>query len=346
MIRKRILSLLCAVLTLAGMLAIAWVADRVLIVKRTDGIVDMQDFYAQKENTVDVLLLGSSHAGMNLDASVFWTEQGQSAFALWGSVQPFWNTYHYLLEALKTQRPRVVLLDVYAAGFDFEYSDPARQVTNVCGMRPSRNKWEAIQVSAPRERWINLALGLPVYHNRYAEITADDFQHFPWTPGLINDKGTYYRYGFGAFPLTDISWVQDSVPMLEKEEIYLRKIIETCRDEQLPLVLILTPTVGPEYLQLIMNTVSGVAAEYDLPFYNFNQTWMEVGINEDDFWLDGHLNTLGARKISSFLAQMLKDRYALPDHRGDPDYASWDVHAETVRAEYEKLVAEEEAGPE
>ena len=41
-----------------------------------------------------------------------------------------WNTYHFLIEAFKTQQPKVVMLDVYGALMQDEYSDDARQATN------------------------------------------------------------------------------------------------------------------------------------------------------------------------------------------------------------------------
>lgn len=143
---KRIICGILAMLLLGGSY---WYINEVLLIKRNDGITTMKDFYAQEPNTVDILLLGSSHSGMNLDVQTFWTEYGYSSYALWGSIQPFWNTYHFLVEALKTQNPSVVILDTYAATRGEEYSDDARQVTNISGMKFSKNKLEAIQVSAP-----------------------------------------------------------------------------------------------------------------------------------------------------------------------------------------------------
>ena len=40
-----------------------------------------------------------------------------------------------------------------------------------------------------------------------------------------------------------------------------------------------------------------------------------------------HLNYHGAVKLTSWLGQHLHDKYNLPDHRGDPAYASWEQAA-------------------
>lgn len=110
MVKKTIRRGTCIVLVILMLSSALWYTNEVLRIKRTDGVTTMQGLYAQKDNTVDVLLLGSSHAGMNLDASVLWSEYGIASYCPWGSIQPFWNSYYSLIEALKTQNPKVVVL--------------------------------------------------------------------------------------------------------------------------------------------------------------------------------------------------------------------------------------------
>lgn len=73
---KRIISVVLLIAIAVGGL---WYADLVLVPKRLDGIVSMQDFYAQPEGTVDVLLVGNSHSGVNIDTATLWSEYGLSA---------------------------------------------------------------------------------------------------------------------------------------------------------------------------------------------------------------------------------------------------------------------------
>ncbi len=311
--------------------------DRMLLMKRTDGIVTMQSFYAQEEDSIDLLVLGSSHVGMNLATETLWEEEGIAAYVLWGSMQPFWNTYYFLKEALKTQTPRVIVLDVYASTFDFEYSDEARQVTNIVGMKFSLNKLKAIKESAPSSRWMDLILGFPLYHSRYHELTKDDFSHFPWTKTQKDYKGTGFRYGVGEVTLEDAEQVTEIAMLHEKENQYLLKIIELCKEKQLPLVLIKTPTANRVEEQPYYHAVQGIAEEYGLPFYNMNLLDDQTGLTETDYWTDGqHLNTAGAQKISRWLGKLLKEEYQLENHRGEKAYQSWDQNAENVKMGYEE----------
>ena len=128
---KRALSLLLILLLVLGSI---YVLDRVLLIKRYDGVKPMQSFYAQSPGTVDVLFMGNSHIGVHIDTATLWEEYGISAFALWGGVQPMWNTYHFLVEALKTQSPKAIVLEIGGLSYDWEYADEATQLKNIAGM--------------------------------------------------------------------------------------------------------------------------------------------------------------------------------------------------------------------
>ena len=43
-----------------------WALDRVLLIKRYDGVQPMESFHAQEPGTVDVLLMGNSHMGVHV----------------------------------------------------------------------------------------------------------------------------------------------------------------------------------------------------------------------------------------------------------------------------------------
>ena len=86
--------LLILLMVLAGI-------NRVFKMKYGDGIYSLTKFYEQKKDSVDVLVLGSSHAFENINTGTLWDEYGMASYVLGGSRQPSWNTYYYLKEALK-----------------------------------------------------------------------------------------------------------------------------------------------------------------------------------------------------------------------------------------------------
>ena len=328
------------IMCLITVIALAFL-NRILLIKRSDGITDVIEFYAQKNNTIDVLVVGSSHAGMNLDSAAFWDKEGISAYVMWGSVQPFWNSYYFIKEALKTQKPKVIVLEVDAATYDFEYSDSSRQITNTAGLKLSLNKISSVMASTEPSKWIGLLLGYPYYHDRYSEITKNDFNYFPWSKGLENKKGTSVRFGTYAYGPEYCGDITECMPIYEKEEQYLRKIIEYCQDIGQPLVLISTPVLTRRNNQPYYNTVKNIADEYKVEYYNFNLMDEETGFNGTHYWQDAnHLNTEGARTITSWLARKLKEEYDLVDHRGDKNYESWQINSDMLNSEYNAMSAQ------
>lgn len=316
------------------------IANNTLTLKRSDGVTTMQDYYEQPAGTVDVLMLGSSRSGINFDCEELWKEYGISSYMLWGSFQPMWNTYYYLKEAIKVNRPKVVVLETNTGIYSFEYSDDERQYVNTYGMKMSSNKVEAVQASAPQERWADLLLGLPIYHTRYTELTETDFRRYPWNISKHVSKGGSVRYGSGT--LTDYGDAADLVTIKEvnfKEELYLRKIIELCQSENLPLLLIEGPVTDRTNLQPYFNYIKTIADEYSLPYLNYNLLDADTGLNISDIYVDNaHLNTNGGRKVSSHLGKYLMDNYELQDHRGDKAYQSWEDFAHRMENQYYPMI--------
>lgn len=326
--------IICVLLVIALAVGGLWYVNGVLIMKRSDGILTMQDFYAQPDGTVDVLLVGNSHSGINIDTATLWDSCGIAAYDLWGGVQPLWNSYHYIVEALKYQTPRLIVLEVMASTSDYEYSEEQNQIKNTAGMRLSKNKIEAVRASAPEDRQFNLLLGFPLYHGRFDELTMEDFQHFPWSKGLENFKGSVLRYGTGSYEFESAEGISETAPVMDKELEYLNKIIDLCREKSVPLMLLKTPSLEREQTQPILNTVAGIAEDNGFAFVNMNLMDAELGITADDWSLDRHMNADGARKVSAWLAEYLQSEYSIPDRRGDAAYASWDVNAHNVNNVY------------
>lgn len=325
---------LALLLIFAFTLASVWTLDRILLIKRYDGVKPMESFYAQKPGTVDVLLMGNSHMGVHVDTATLWREYGISAFALWGGVQPMWNSYYFLVEALKYQQPKAVVLEIGGLSYDWEYADEATQLKNVAGMHLSLNKLEAIKATAPEDRWLSLLLGLPLYHQRYGELTQEDFEYFPWSAELINNKGSYALYGHGDFDMADPAEITELAQISDKSLDYFMRIVSLCLEEGIELILVKTPTVDLEKYQPYSNAVTGLAEELGLDFYDFNKMAEETGIDGRDFYYDTHLNLGGARKLSLSLGAILLEKVELADHRGDQAYFSWDVNADNIEDGY------------
>ncbi|MBR2823989.1 MAG: hypothetical protein IKE24_09920 [Clostridia bacterium] len=324
-------------LAFAVVFLILWIlVDQVMMFKQEDGTLPARNFYDLPADTVDVLVLGTSHAGMNVSSQTLWDEYGIASYRFWGSIQPIWNSYYYLLEALKYQQPKVVVLDAHSLTFNQEYGTYPVQIKNTIGLRPSRNKLENILASVPEEDRAAVLLGLPVYHNRYTELREEDFDYMAWQrhPELqvLSSEESVHIY---PFTIREPDPALEEAPLGEKEEKYFRMLLEFCREKGIALELVVSPyeisvTEQQKYLR-----VASIAAEYGVRYTDFNLSYREYGIDPQQDFLDpGHFNRYGLPKYARALAELLRERYTLPDRRQDPDHIWNRLESRTVLPVY------------
>lgn len=308
--------------------------------KYGDGIYGLNNFYLVEENSIDVMFFGSSHIFEDVNTGVLWDEFGIASYDLCGSIQPLWNTYYYMKEALKTQKPKLMVLDCYCATLTVDFTDSSRIIKNNYGLKLSLDKINSIKVSSPKSEYNNYMLEYPTYHSRYdSDISYTDFIQGAW------DVNCKYWKGHGINTLTTefskcegIDNIKDTEQLTYKAETYLRKIIELSKENNIPLVMIVTPyplnpTNNEHIRQLrIYNRVSEIAAEYEIPFINYNYMYDEIGLDfSRDFADTDHLNYNGNPKFTKYLGKWIKENYEIPDRRGNNNYSDYDIMAKDCR---------------
>ncbi|MBR4719930.1 MAG: hypothetical protein IKP31_06795 [Lachnospiraceae bacterium] len=301
--------------------------DKILLLKSKDGIEQIQAYYNQPAGSVDALFVGSSHIFCHVNTGVLWDDYGISSFDLAAAEQPFWNSYYYIREALKTQNPKVIILDITTPGIrPTDYQPENWLITNTYGIKYNADRYNAIKVSALDISFRRLLIPFNSTHGKYDELSEDDFMNYS---SSVNFKGFDARETTVPFEVHDVSGITERCDLTEKEEKYLRLTIEYVKQNNIPLLLISSPyVVETVEEQEKYNTIFDIADEYNVPYVDFNLLYDEIGL---DFSTDIaevlHLNRSGNEKFTRYLGQYLKDNYDLADHRGDSKYASWDADA-------------------
>lgn len=323
--------LLIFVLIIAGL-------NGIMRFKYSDGIKSIDTFYELDENTVDVLILGSSHAFSNFRPNVIWDEYGYSSYILSASVQPVWNSYYYLEEALKTQTPKVIVFEGYRLVEQTEFSTPQREIKSTYGLKFSPTKIKALKESFNSDDILEYAFQFGNYHSRYIEISRADYSeyydniYYKYYKGEINQLQTY-----DSLKKPDVdSYNKKALPLAEKTEKYYRKMIELAKENNIPFITIIAPYNIPQTEYRYFKYAENIAKEYDVPFININENYDSINLDfKNDIADDvGHLNNSGAEKLSSYLGQFLKDNYDIPDHRNDEKYESWQIHSKLFERLY------------
>ena len=325
-----------AIRALAFFLVLALVygaVDNVLKIKTYDmrSLITLREM---DESMLDAVMVGSSHVGMNIDNAQLWRENGIASYNVWAGMQPVWNSYYYLKECLAAQKPQVVMVDVFMAGTAVDYSTKTVAMKNVTAMSWGLDRFRAALVSF--ESWqdaVEAMWGLPYYHNRFDELTEDDLRgRYGWDDEVIP---TVHQTSDVVNPieLLDYRAITDTLPLTEKNETYIRKIIDLCKVNDVELVLMVAPYQATEEECKRLNRVEEIAREEGVAVLNYLKTWQDAGIDPAaDFYDIGHFNNAGIEKFTALIGAYLQDNYAIKDHRADASHPWYGV-TETVAAD-------------
>ena len=294
--------------------------------RKTAGEVDMvNSFYRLEENSLDVLMLGSSHLYYGVQPNILWGEHGITAYAMGSPQQTIATSYLLLKEALKYQKPKVLLLESYYFWYDGLYNEESRLRQAFDAVRYGDVKTEMIETFLPELTFKDkLSYYLPFmkYHSRWSELKAQDFHTKAYLQGCLLD--------YGVIENTDPGLDIDPVSIPEVNLEYFEKIVDLCEENAIQLVVFATPYGVDEKWeryetrQGITLTLERYLEEREIPFLFYQKTG-EAGINfDEDFRDETHLNAIGAGKITRCLGSYLTSHYDMEDHRGDAEYQLWE----------------------
>ncbi|MBQ8209866.1 MAG: hypothetical protein IJZ35_04730 [Clostridia bacterium] len=315
------------------------VANYALSYKYFENIYRLKTFYELEDNTVDVLALGSSHTYEGINTAVLWKEYGIAGFNLCNPAQPIWNTYYYLEEALKTQTPKVIILDTYMLYISDEYSDTGTGIQNTYGLKWSQTRIDAIKASFDMEKYgYQFFFSWLQYHSRYSDVVKSDFYQYQGNEARYkNHKGFYCYFNTTAIEDKDYTNLEELGTIPEKGEKYYRMIIELAQANNIPIIITAIPFAADSFNIKYINTAANIAEEYGVPFYNFMREYKdELALDySTDFANKQHLNHKGNTKLTRFFADILSKEYNITDKRGDEKYSSWDDDAKVYYAQLE-----------
>lgn len=326
-LQRGIKALLLLVL-LVGVSAMAQniVCDKFL----TDSTKIINGFYEEEKDTIDLLCLGSSNSFCTIDPVVLYEQYGITAYDFGSSSQPMNLTYLYLKEALKTQSPKVVALEVNMMLGDsignggenalrWGYTNLPFSVDKLLSLYENLGKVDA--------EYVSYLFPVLRYHSRWKELYKTDFVYY------FKDK-TDYDKGYNsttqvAQDIPDMSsYASEGESWIAQSNIvYLDRIYALCQEKGISLVLFKSPR--QEWYQYDTQAIAQLAGERGLDYVDYNQLYAEnpqqLGLDlAADFRDTQHLNDSGAAKITQHFGGWLQARYGLADRRGSSIAASWE----------------------
>lgn len=273
-------------------------------------------YFAEEKNSLDVVFMGNSDTFRAISPMEIWNDHNITSYNYVSSGQRMWTAYYMLNEALKTQKPEVIMLNIDGIFFDNHSSmSNYRKVFDTAKM--SKNKISAIMDPAfdfGIGRKISLVFPFITYHTRYNELTNEDFQyafsdyHNPYKGLDISVdsnpfEGEYLEEGNEVFPLND------------KVLKYLDMFVDKCKNENIKLEFVWLPSPDSWKVDRT-NAAKEYAQKHDIKYNDLNLIYKDLGIDFEKDTADGgdHLNIYGAKKVSKYLGDYLNDNYSFKKH--------------------------------
>ncbi len=267
---------------------------------------------SEKENSIDVLIIGDSESYISVSPMEMYEEYGITSYVMGTNAQKIFYSYNYLLEALDNQQPKIVILETNTF---FRNLDDYQKIVSI------------------GERY-NAFLR---YHDRWKKLKLNDL----WKkPNYTNEnimKGYYYVTQTNSYKEQKPKYMSnrtDKWDLPKDDEYYIRKIYKKCKENNIELVFYTAPNIK-NWWTAKHNTIQDLANELEIDYIDTNLI-PEIDI---DWFTDtkdngDHVNYYGAKKISAYLGKYLSENKKLEDHREDEYYEDWN----TCLEKYKKII--------
>ncbi len=300
-------------------------------------------FYEEPSNSIDVIALGASGMHQGYSPLYVYDRYGITSYNLGTSGQPIQGSFYLLKEALKTQKPQVVMIDALSLFLEDTGENSWRFIID--NMPLSLNKIQfAHEASLYDQNMDFWGMIFPTYryHGRWEEISDID-----WTDSMRNKS--YYTKGYflHSFQNPSHTSVEEMNNWNEKRKENTKKITEKyingqyyrtedksdgeinipqvnlkwlfkikklCEENNINLLVVRIPenTFYNGWTLMQYQKVRDMCLKYDITYLDLMYD-VDVNIDWDtdtsDYGL--HLNILGAQKVSEYLGEYLVSYYGI-----------------------------------
>lgn len=287
------------------------------VTERKDSKEKFSEFY---EQDMDVLFIGSSHVLNGIFPMELWNEYGIVSYNMAGHGNRMAMNYWILKNALDYTTPKLVVLDACMLGADEKIGSLEQLHMSVDHMPYSQTKIDMIHDLVEEEdRRSDFLWKFSTYHNRWNELKERDFVQVP-TP----EKGAESRINV-AVP-AEVVALDAGYKVPEEDGLgveYACKIIEECQELGIDILITYLPFPDSTGWQGESNRMAEIAKNYGVDFLDYHTLLGQVNLKTDFYDEDSHMNSSGARKVTSYIGNYIMQNFPIEDQRENEDYSSW-----------------------
>lgn len=272
-------------------------------------------FHNIPDDSMDMIVLGSSHAQYSFVPSFFYQDTGLYSYLLGSSFQPLNVSYQMLREALKTQKPKLVLLEVFSAtyqvdntngDYDYRYILAEYQMTG-------EEKYNTIDYVSTKEKALSYKNEFINNHNNWRTIESVD--------ELLEHNDTIDPY-FGYVDNWDVDLPAENywysfkydkdteIELLDEDLEALNDIYDLCQENGIELMLYMTPMDSvTEDMQTLRHDVWKWADEKGVNYIDFLEEDEKYDIRSYVHHDGFHMYINGASCITDYLSDYIEESY-------------------------------------
>lgn len=297
------------------------------LTERKDSEAKYSDFLGQKEN-FDVLFFGSSRVINGVFPMELWNDYGIVSYNFGGHANTTCVDYWMMKNSLDYTTPKLVVIDCPGILSNYKTAKDSLSFLHQSfdAFPLSVTKIQAVNdlltdpeistgLGEEAQSKLSLLWDFSVYHSRWNEINKTDLIRH-----RSPEKGAESRIAVtpGVFEKCDVEKRSEETIGLQ----YLRKIIEECQENDIDVLLMFLPFPAESWHQVSALTVTDISKEYGVPYINFLDLDV-VNYSTDCYDAKSHLNPSGARKVTDYLGEFIREHYDIPDQRQNSRYKKW-----------------------
>lgn len=281
----------------------------------TEGTMDgIKAFHELEENSVEVIIYGSSHALKGCDPREMYKNYGIGAYNYGNQWQELNTTLLFLQDSLRTQTPKVVCIETYKVGSIESDTDLDGQIYYTREIDWFRPKVDyLIQCFGKNgERYASYFFPLIMFHDNWNQISSENF-----TKSDVEKK--LKSLGFSGNKSEETAVLGDSSDFTQVDLPYysveiLDEIVKICEEKNIQILFYTCPYEGEfNYSDSLKQYAD---AHENTAYIDLFEHIDEMDLNGDtDFQDRSHTNSKGARKVANFLGQYIVENYDVTDMR-------------------------------
>ncbi len=273
-------------------------------------------FHSMPENSLEVIVYGSSHAWVGLNVMEMYEKYGIGIYNYGCNRQRLNTTSLFFHDSLRSQSPKLILIETYMVNnlaFDIDICD---EIYYTRAIRPFDAKKRYLEqcFGDNLERYLSYYVPFVAFHSNWNNLQRASFEE------MTDQFQINFCQTMGYLPIETVVPIEiadyrtyEQRDISDESKEILDGIVQVCSEKNIQILFYTAPYQGRHHY---FKAMEDYATENGCQYINLFEKMDEIGIDDQtDFYNEGHLNTSGALKTADYLGQYIIDHYELTDMR-------------------------------